>query len=331
MPFKSSSPDTALNSIVLNHGELPWLSAMTQQFYRQVVDEHYSHAYMLNADKAYGGELQASVMAQAVLCYNPSEQGACGHCKSCQLIAAGSHPDLHLVAPDGHQIKVDQIRQLCSSLSQTAQQGGRRVAVIHQAERLNLAAANALLKTLEEPGQETLIILQVNHGAQLLATIKSRCQALEFTRPNKAQLLSWLGALNIQLPLDKNDKPQDVTWCIGILGGPIALVDSLANGRYQQLLAYRQDWALAAKQGYVSGELSKVSEEQIIDALNVFYLYLRQYVLKNTKTSPFIQAKIISLAGEVMQMCQRLSSMPNVNTTALCQQYIISFRQLILS
>jgi DNA polymerase-3 subunit delta' len=82
----------------------------------------------------------------------------------------------------------------------------------------------------------------------------------------------------------------------------------------------------------------KVSEQQIVDALNVLYLYLRQYVLKSNSVkndpagsqslNPLVQAKLIELAGRVMNMCHKLETMPSVNTQALCQQYVLAFRQL---
>ncbi|MBR9727842.1 DNA polymerase III subunit delta' [Shewanella intestini] len=311
--------------------QLPWLTGVYHRFNEQVVAKSYSHASLLNISRAMGGELLANTMAKDVLCDNISQHGACGQCKNCLLISAGNHPDLHTIVPDGHQIKVDQIRQLCQQLTQTAQQGGRRVALIFSAEKLNLAAANALLKTLEEPGKDTLLVLQVNHGGRLLPTITSRCQNMAFTAPSRQAIQQWLISQSIALPVNSQQKAVDVTWCLSVVGGPLELAKSLQNGHYQRLLNYRQDWIKSVNEGFLSGSLLSLSEDQIIDALNVFYLFLRQYMLKDKKTSPFIQANIVKLAGEVMHMCQKLSNMPSVNTAALCQQYVLSFRQLALS
>ena len=318
--------------------QLPWLADPHQRF----VDQHYrgksSHAHLFNIDKALGGDKLAKAAAQTVLCQQLTPVGACGQCKSCLLLAAGNHPDLYIIEPDGNQIKVDQIRQLCQALTQTAQQGGARVAIIVNAERLNLAAANALLKTLEEPGDDVVLILQTNTSAQLLATITSRCQTLNFVEPTKHEIHQWLAAQQLLPPANADGKIHDVTWCLSVVGGPLTLANSLTSQHYQQLLTFRQDWAQSLQTGHLSNSLLKVSEQQIVDALNVLYLYLRQYVLKSNKVktentsrqslNPLVQSKVIELAGRVMTMCHRLETMPSVNAPALCQQYVLTFRQL---
>ncbi|WP_137226925.1 DNA polymerase III subunit delta' [Shewanella sp. MEBiC00475] len=318
--------------------QLPWLADPHQRFVDQYYRGKSSHAHLFNIDKALGGDKLAKVAAQAVLCQHLTPVGACGQCKSCLLLTAGNHPDLYVVEPDGNQIKVDQIRQLCKALTQTAQQGGARVAIIINAERLNLAAANALLKTLEEPGDDVVLILQTNTSAQLLATITSRCQTLKFVKPTKLAIHDWLSEQKLLPAANSEGKMHDVTWCLSVVGGPLALANSLTSQHYQQLLTFRQDWAQSLKTGHLSNSLLKVSDQQIVDALNVLYLYLRQYVLKSNKIksnnanhqtlNPVFQAKIIELAGRVMNMCHKLETMPSVNTQALCQQYVLAFRQL---
>ncbi len=209
------------------------------------------------------------------------------------------------------------------------------MAIIVNAERLNLAAANALLKTLEEPGDDVVLILQTNASAQLLATITSRCQTLKFVEPTKLDIQHWLAAQQLLPAANAEGKTHDVTWCLSVVGGPLALANSLSSQHYQQLLTFRQDWAHSLKTGHLSASLLKVSEQQIVDALNVLYLYLRQYVLKSSKVkadrqplNPLVQAKVIDLGGQVMKMCHKLETMPSVNTQALCQQYVLAFRKL---
>lgn len=322
-------------------GQLPWLSNAHQRF----VDLYYrgksSHAHLLNVDNALGGIVLANACAHTLLCQQLTPVGACGQCKSCLLLQSGTHPDLHVVEPDGNQIKVDQIRQLCLSLTQTAQQGGARVAVITNAERLNMAAANALLKTLEEPGEGVVLILQTNRKSQLLPTITSRCQTLAFVAPQKADIQQWLADQNLLPTANAQGKIHDVTWCINVVGGPLALATSLRNKHYQQLLAYRKDWAQSLKTGHLCNSLLGLSEQQIVDALNVLYLYLRQYVLKSSsqvalatqadtsqRLNPLVQAKVLELAANIMQMCHKLQTMPSVNTQALCQQYVLAFKKV---
>ncbi|MGL5390937.1 MAG: DNA polymerase III subunit delta', partial [Shewanella sp.] len=235
------------------------------------------------------------------------------------------HPDLYQIHADGHQIKVDQIRELCSRLTATAQQSGRRVAIIYHSERLNTAAANALLKTLEEPGKQTLLILQSDTPARLMATITSRCQRLPFVAPTPQLIKDWLS--------QQCQVQEDVTWCLSVVGGPLMLAESLHSdgtqpSRYQSLLQLRKDWAHSLSSGHLSGSLLMVSEQQIIDVLKVLFLLLRQVLLKNAQPDAYVRAQIGELAANVMGMCHSLSTMPTVNYLGLCQSYVLEYRRI---
>lgn len=319
--------------------DLPWLQQPFKRFANLCHQNQQSHAQLITADTGLGGLLLADAMANMALCLNKTVQGACGQCKSCLLYQAGNHPDIHWVKSDGAQIKVDQIRSLCQSLIHTAQQGGARVAVIENCERMNTAAANALLKTLEEPGDNTLLILHSDTPSSLLPTITSRCQALNFIAPQKNELIQWLADHQLLPEPNTSGQVHDVTWCLPVVGGPLKLAQSLRSEHYQNLLSYRQDWAASVKIGHLQNSLLNLTDEQIIDALKVLYLYLRQYVVKNAigrqnsddgGLNPLIQSKVIELAGNVMQMSQKLATMANINTQALCQQYLIQIRHVLL-
>ncbi|ARD22097.1 DNA polymerase III subunit [Shewanella japonica] len=309
--------------------QLPWLDAPFTRFVNERLSGHSAHAQLVSIEQGYGGHILAREMAEAAMCTQLTPVGACGQCKSCLLFKAGTHPDCHVIKADGAQIKVDQIRDLCQKLTVTAQQGGQRVAIIQNSEQFNLASANALLKTLEEPGNNILIILQTDVPSRLLATIKSRCQQVAYLKPNKQQVLDWLNQFQLLPPAPEGQKTHDVTWCLGMMGGPLKLAESLENEHYHKLLTFRQDWAKSIQSGHLSGSLIKVSEQQIVDALNVLYLYLRQYVLKSKKIDPLATSNIIGLSSKVAQMCQRLTTMASINAPALCQDYILEFRQLI--
>ncbi|MDP5145339.1 DNA polymerase III subunit delta' [Shewanella sp. ULN5] len=309
--------------------QLPWLLTPFERFARLCYRNEHSHAQLIPVDVALGGIQLAGEMAQMALCMDRTPVGACGKCKACLLFKAGNHPDLHWIRSDGSQIKVDQIRELCQSLIHTAQQSGARVAVIEHSERMNIAAANALLKTLEEPGNNTLLLLQTDTPANLLPTITSRCQKIAFITPTRNDIISWLAQQDLLPQADAQGNRHDVTWCLGVVGGPIKLAESLTSKHYQQLLDYRQDWSASLQSGHLQNSLLKLSEQQIIDALKVLYLYLRQYVLKSNKLNPLIQARVIGLAGDVMHMSHKLTTMANVNTQALCQNYVLQFRHVL--
>ena len=156
------------------------------------------HALLLSGPAGLGKRAFAARLAAFLLCEQRSDD-ACGRCRGCLLVKAGSHPDRARVEielrDDGKprtEIVVEQIRVLSGRLALTAQFGGFQVATIDPADLMNTAAANALLKTLEEPGAGTVMILVSDQPSRLPATIRSRCQRLEFTLPDRAAAIAWL-------------------------------------------------------------------------------------------------------------------------------------------
>ncbi|MFQ3249704.1 AAA family ATPase [Glaciecola sp.] len=131
---------------------------------------------------------------------NNIDLNACGTCKSCLLIDAGSHPDLHIITTEKSQIGVDAIRQAISKVSQTAQLSGNKVVIIPQIESMSESASNALLKTLEEPTSNTYLLMTTNELQRLLPTILSRCEKITVPTPTYEQSCQWLSAFDIQLP-----------------------------------------------------------------------------------------------------------------------------------
>ncbi len=129
-----------------------------------------------------------------MLCKSPLDGGVCGECHSCRLNLANAHPDFFLVEPEelGKQIKIDQVRELIGHVAKTSQQGGRKIVVMSPAEKLNIHSANAFLKCLEEPSGETILILVSQNSADLLPTIRSRCQTLLFKLPSENTAVEWL-------------------------------------------------------------------------------------------------------------------------------------------
>jgi DNA polymerase-3 subunit delta' len=125
---------------------------------------------------------------------------ACGTCKSCLLINAGSHPDLHVITTEKSQIGIDSIRQTIGKVTQTAQLSGNKVVIIPQVELMSESASNALLKTLEEPTLKTYLLMTTNDSQRLLPTILSRCEKHTIALPNYHQSCHWLATLQITKP-----------------------------------------------------------------------------------------------------------------------------------
>lgn len=172
----------------------PWFEPQWQRVKQLFAAGKLPHALIVNGAKGIGKLHFASSVAQLVLCHDNSNGAACSVCRSCQLFASSGHPDLYHLAPeDGvEQIKVDQVRDLSSFMQSTAQQGGYRVVILDPAEAMNISAANALLKTLEEPGKDSLLLLLSNQLGQVMPTIKSRCQRVGCPIPARDMAISWL-------------------------------------------------------------------------------------------------------------------------------------------
>lgn len=136
------------------------------------------HALLFAGPSGIGKFLVAQTTAAAIFCNRANTP--CGRCESCRSFSAGTHPDYSVVRPDGQAIKIEQIRALQGQLALAPYQSNRRVAIIERAETMTPAAANSLLKTLEEPVGAAVFILTADNRRQLLDTILSRCQTIFF-------------------------------------------------------------------------------------------------------------------------------------------------------
>lgn len=297
--------------------QLPWLQSASDTFNAQLKRQQVAHAYLIGLDAGYGGEILALDLAKASLCSQVGQAGGCGFCKACQLVEANSHPDFYQIEADGAQIKVDQIRGLCQKLTTTAQQGGRRVAVILNCERLNQASANALLKTLEEPGKETILLLQANSPSRLMATISSRCQRVQVKLPSRADVKHWLN--------DQLKTSADYSWCLPVVGGPLAIVSAIESGRYQSLLAFRKGWIESLSSKQLCASLQNVNEKQVSDAIKVLYLVLHRKLVTDNKLDPLIRSAIVTFSAKIMQQETRLSIMPTINVLGLFESIVLEY------
>lgn len=153
------------------------------------------HAPLLIGPRGMGKLIFARRLATLLLCQSPAEPGhECGACAGCRLHRAGNHPDyVEMTVADGKtQITVDQVRELSRHLALKSHAGGNKVALLSPAEKMNVNAANSLLKTLEEPPVGTTLILSCSSISALPATVRSRCQKVPFSPPDPDTALEWL-------------------------------------------------------------------------------------------------------------------------------------------
>ena len=173
---------------------LAWQIAQWQRLATQLEACQLAHAWLLSGQAGLGKALFARQFARRLLCMTPTGSQICGECRNCRLSAQGDHPDIHLLEPEqgARHIKIEQIRHLADQIVKTSHGGGAKIAIINHAQQLNVNAANALLKTLEEPTPDTYLLLVTESPGSLSATIRSRCQHLQFHVPDHEQARAWL-------------------------------------------------------------------------------------------------------------------------------------------
>jgi len=178
----------------------PWLETYRQTIATALAQGRLPHALLLTGLQGVGKGVLAEAIAGQLLCPAATlETGPCGHCDACAQLNAGSHPDYLRIQPeeDSSVIKVDQIRLLAEKLSFSSHQGGYKVAVLNPAGNMNINAANSLLKTLEEPSDNTVLLLICERPSQLPATVRSRCQQIRVEVPGQDVALQWLAGQGI--------------------------------------------------------------------------------------------------------------------------------------
>ncbi len=193
---------------------LPWLQVPL----RQALQQQRAHALLLQAEQGIGALEFLLTLAQAWLCESTDAAPPCGQCASCRLLQSGSHPDLHLLMPESlrglyggaaqaddetadgakarkkpsRQIRIDEVRAAIDWVVQSSSRGQAKVVLLHPAEAMNLQAASALLKTLEEPPGQARLLLSTADEARLLPTVRSRCQRIRLAGPPAEQATAWL-------------------------------------------------------------------------------------------------------------------------------------------
>jgi len=226
----------------------PWLTAPLQQALH--MQQHGAHALLLSSLPGLGAFALGQAVAKAALCEAAAAgEPACGQCTACHLFDQRSHPDLYFLLPaalrvqlgwqepeaegkakPSQEIRIDEVRAFLNFAQATRARSRGKVVLVHPAEAMNTVAANALLKTLEEPSASLSFVLVTESPDLLLPTIRSRCQALSLPLPSLEQGTQWLKAQQAELREDDAQmllraaglRPQQaLDWLRGGLSAPV--------------------------------------------------------------------------------------------------------------
>lgn len=229
------------------------------QMKKSVEHERMAHAYLFEGESGTGKHQMSMWLAKRLFCTNVVDNEPCNTCNNCTRISLNEHPNVQVIKPEGQTIKVDQMRRLQNEFSKKGFESKRQIFIISEAEKMNVNAANSLLKFLEEPQPGLLAILETSALGRILPTIQSRCQLIHFTSLSKENFKEQL----------KNE---------GVGAKSAALLASLTNS-YEKAIEFSQDeWFNSAK-----------------DAVLTWHRYLEKADLQ---AFIFVQKKLLPLAKE---------------------------------
>ena len=186
-----------------------------------------AHAYLFSGPEGVGKKKVATAFVEALFC---GKAEGCGECISCRKILSGNHPDIHVLEPDGQFIKVDQVRALQKDLAYKPYEAPRKACIIDGADRFNPSSGNSLLKTLEEPPGNALMILLASNIDAVLPTIRSRCQQISFSGVPADEITGFLESSGID--------SDSARVAASLSGGSIARALSLCS---EEIMAERAD------------------------------------------------------------------------------------------
>lgn len=251
--------------------EMPWVQKPWQFIQHRLAERRLPHALLVNGECGVGKRALADAASGLLLCSAPlnMEAGAplaCGQCRQCELLAASSHPDIRVCSPEkSRMIKIDQIRSLSAFAVSSPQVAGRKIAVIDRADQLNINSANALLKTLEEPVEDFVLLLLQESGRPVLPTIRSRCQVLSVPVPSAEQANQWLAKKVALLEGEKQPSTELMAKSLMLAGNAPRLAFEYATGEFPAL----RDEAFDKFRQFMKGQVAVSEAAKAFKALGL--------------------------------------------------------------
>ena len=305
----------------LAEGILPWQASLWKLLTSR---REHAHAYLLHGPAGIGKRALAEQLMALLLCHRPTPDGACGQCKGCMLLGAHTHPDHYVLEPEevDKAIRVDQVRQLVGFVSQTAQLGGRKVVLIEPAEAMNLNAANALLKSLEEPAGNTVLLLISHQPSRLLPTVRSRCVQQACPMPERNQSLVWLSD---QLPDLSVGQRQELLALAA--GSPLAALDLHRSGVLEMRVQVVEGVKKLLKQQLSPSQLAESWNALSLILLLDWFCEWTHLVLRYQMTND--EAGLG--AADMHKVIQYLAQKSNPAALLPLQDWLLAHRQKVLA
>ncbi len=249
--------------------------ALVQRLQQAIISGRVAHAYLITGAPGSGKKTLAMAFAQALFCMEDPGR-ACGTCQDCRRIEAGNHPDMTIVPPEAGRIKIDQVRRLKERFALQSYEGSWKAGIVVGAETMTVEAANSLLKLLEEPSGQAVIMLLSTSPSMLLPTIVSRCQRIAMKRIPRQLIASYLER-------EFGFSPQRAAVVAGLADGRLGQAKEYAKeenlARMEQILS-----ALAASEGRGLEALRLAAEldadpEALEFAMQIIATWLRDMLL----------------------------------------------------
>ena len=309
---------------------------------KNIAEENFPHAVIFSGEEGIGKRLAAEICAAALLCENPVDGSPCGACENCHLVAAKTHPDFYIVEAEEtkttRNIKIGQIREMQNEVSLRPINSSRRVVIIDGTELMNKAAANCLLKTIEEPPSRTIFILLTANRSSLLMTIRSRCMTINFDKLTAEQIRDAL----ITQGVEEAEAERLSIIAGGSFGRALKLKDSggaklreaaldtlekifrneLSNEEIFKFGAQTTDWSREKFSDFlthVQKILRDVCFAEILEPRN-------PDLLPRLSEIKFSERKIFSMTETGAEFHRRLKS--NANLRLLAEAYLMTLRKI---
>lgn len=297
-----------------NVSNVPWHKPTWDKFSKALDNKHLPHAILLFGAKGAGKLILANKMVKALLCTQAIMNEACNNCQSCKTYESGANPDfMQIELLEGkQQIGVDQIRKLSQFLNYSRSFEGYRVIFINPIERLNKNAANSLLKSLEEPADNTIIIILANNLSSVLPTITSRCQVLSLPMPSNDDAEIWLS--NKGIDSEKHSQLLELAY-----GSPL-LASSIPDDLILQRKEFYTDiYKVMCEQASLT-EIAKKWEKENQETLLDWQIVLIQKLIKSSHTK--LESDNNSLTTQITQKVAEKNYWPLLQQLTIKKQII---------